>query len=1351
MPFAVSSLPARFSHFAALCRTSWHVSHRSLKLFLLTTLWSLLAVWWVLGAAFLVLRYGILPDINHYKPRIEQEMSRALGLGVSIGKIEADWSGLRPELSLSQVVLRQTNNTVALEVPRIDSRLSWWSLPVLAPRFSALMIESPEVDVVRVSEQRWRVAGIELDLNKPADNRFAEWLLSQREIIIQGALIRYHDEVLKTQPVELRKIMLVLQNSVQQHRVAFQATPPSTLASPLDIRAEFEHRFFTKNIADWREWSGVAYANFDYADIVALKAYIPWSLPANTQINSAKGALRAWVQFERGRLGQSTADLALRDVSLQFDKSLPILKLAQLRGRLLAQQLQDDQRHGHEIQINNLAFQTADGAASAALNFSERLWFDDQGQVSAGQLSASEVDLNLLTRLAAFLPLPEQYRNWLEQYAPRGKLQGLSTEWQGPWSKPTHYSLQSGFQQLSWRAQRPNPDKAPTAPHHFNFGLPGFENLTGQLKLNEQQGELKLNSANSALFFPGVFERERIDLDRLVAQLDWRRSEQGWLLNLQQLSLANQDAAGNFKGTYRPGGKAGLADIEGQLLRVDARAVQHYLPLTIPELTRNWVRQAVLAGGSNDVRFRLQGDLYDWPYHKTGNGQFLISAKLQNTQLKVAPDWPILNDVRGDLIFEKNGFRVENAVASAQGLRASGIKAQMPDFSEPSHTLELRGNLQGSMKAYFDFINNSPVDRWLNQALSEARGSGDARTEIQAELPLSRIVDTKVRGTMTFAGNDLKLVPGLPSFARTTGKLDFSETGAALRNVNTQFLGGNLKLETPALAAAGASYRGFQVRGEGNASLSAISRLLGLDHVLGKSSGSTRYLAQLGVQRGQLEWSIDSDLTGWTLNLPAPLSKNSGDTMPLRLQSRPTSQAGQEELRLSLGQQLTMVLEKNQGQRVSRGQIQIGETLAQTTPTLPAQGLAFNIAMRQMDLDAWNALLEREGGAGSEASLMGWSWPGQTLVSLKTDELRLAGRRFSRINATATRRDFGWFITIDSPQIQGNLAWRKGSTTVAGTNPGRAVGRFAKLSLPNEETEEVVGLLEAAQPQEIPALNIEVDEFELGKKSLGKLELIANNVGRGNSREWQLQKLAITNSDATLNATGNWAREAAGTRRMALNFTLNTPNAGNTLARLGIKEALRDGASKLEGQVQWRGSPLKIDYPSLSGQLNLSTDKGQFLKADPGVGRLIGVLSLQSLPKRLTLDFRDVFSEGFAFDSIRASAQLRNGVVSTQDFKMRGVNATVLLEGQADLARETQNLRVLVLPEINAGGASVIYGLLANPAIGIGTFLAQLVLREPLAKAFSYEYRVTGTWSDPLVERTENSKEAAAVLKDANQ
>ena len=111
----------------------------------------------------------------------------------------------------------------------------------------------------------------------------------------------------------------------------------------------------------------------------------------------------------------------------------------------------------------------------------------------------------------------------------------------------------------------------------------------------------------------------------------------------------------------------------------------------------------------------------------------------------------------------------------------------------------------------------------------------------------------------------------------------------------------------------------------------------------------------------------------------------------------------------------------------------------------------------------------------------------------------------------------------------------------------------------------------------------------------------------------------------------------------------------------------------------------------------------------------------------------------FAFDAINASVQLQNGVASTHDFKMRGLNATVLMEGSANVAQETQNLRVLVLPEINAAGASVMYALLANPAIGLGTFLAQMVLREPLAKAFSYEYQVTGSWDDPQVSKAEKN------------
>jgi uncharacterized protein YhdP len=84
---------------------------------------------------------------------------------------------------------------------------------------------------------------------------------------------------------------------------------------------------------------------------------------------------------------------------------------------------------------------------------------------------------------------------------------------------------------------------------------------------------------------------------------------------------------------------------------------------------------------------------------------------------------------------------------------------------------------------------------------------------------------------------------------------------------------------------------------------------------------------------------------------------------------------------------------------------------------------------------------------------------------------------------------------------------------------------------------------------------------------------------------------------------------------------------------------------------------------------------------------------------------------------------------------MRSVNATVLMSGTANIAQEIQDLHVVVIPEINAGTASIVYALAVNPVIGIGSFLAQLFLREPLMRAFTFEYKITGPWKEPVVAK----------------
>jgi hypothetical protein len=169
-------------------------------------------------------------------------------------------------------------------------------------------------------------------------------------------------------------------------------------------------------------------------------------------------------------------------------------------------------------------------------------------------------------------------------------------------------------------------------------------------------------------------------------------------------------------------------------------------------------------------------------------------------------------------------------------------------------------------------------------------------------------------------------------------------------------------------------------------------------------------------------------------------------------------------------------------------------------------------------------------------------------------------------------------------------------------------------------------------------------------------------------------------------------------------------------------------ADQISGQLEWPGAPSDFEPDVLSGTLDIDVGAGQFTKIDPGIGKLLGVLSLQALPRRLTLDFRDVFSEGFAFDTIAGKTTITKGVMATGDLRLAGPAARVDISGEADLAKETQRLNVRVLPSLSstfsgATAAGALLLLAANPlvaaAVGAGTLLAQKVMKDPLEQMFA--------------------------------
>jgi uncharacterized protein YhdP len=121
----------------------------------------------------------------------------------------------------------------------------------------------------------------------------------------------------------------------------------------------------------------------------------------------------------------------------------------------------------------------------------------------------------------------------------------------------------------------------------------------------------------------------------------------------------------------------------------------------------------------------------------------------------------------------------------------------------------------------------------------------------------------------------------------------------------------------------------------------------------------------------------------------------------------------------------------------------------------------------------------------------------------------------------------------------------------------------------------------------------------------------------------------------------------------------------------------------------------------------------------------------------LLFDFRDVFAQGFAFDSVQGDVTIVHGMANTRNLQIKGVNALVQLDGSADIARETQKLRVQILPIVDTGTASLVAAITVNPLVGLTTFIAQWLLQNPLSRASAQEFLVDGNWTNPQVTRVE--------------
>ncbi|MFN7152572.1 MAG: YhdP family protein [Acidovorax sp.] len=1341
--------------------------------------WSLgllLAFWLLLTIAWGALHGWIVPRIGDFRPQIEAHAARALGVPVQIGAITAHTEGLIPSIELSDVALLDASGRSALRLPRVVVALSPRSL--LNGGFEQLYIEGPELDMRRAADGRIYIAGLTFAENQGDNNAAADWLFSQGEVFIKGGTVRWTDEQRKAPELALEKVDLLLRNGNWHHHMRLDATPPQEWGDRFTVVGLFRAPLLRARDGNWKHWSGQLFADFARVDVSRLRHHADVGI----EVAQGRGALRAWADVQRGQIVGGTADLALADVNTTLSPELQALVLPNIQGRLGGRRLNG----GFEFSTQALQFQTDDDLVWPGGNL-RLVHTSASGKApEQGELRADRLDLAALAQIASRLPLGATAHDAVRTYAPKGLVDEIQASWKGPLDQLQQYQVRGRIRDLALAG-----DAAAAAPTHL-----GLRGATVDLDMTQSGGKAALTMASGALVLPGVFEDPLLPLDRLSADVRWQIEGTRIAVQANDVQFANADAQGEARATWHTSDATktphrsrfpGVLDLTGTLTRADGTRVHRYLPLSIPDESRHYVRDAVVAGSASNVQFRVKGDLHDLPFNDPKQGEFRIAARVKDVTYAYVPPqlqpantlpWPALTELGGELIFERSSMQVRGAsgsFAGRQGLRLSKVEARIPDLE---HTVvAVNADARGPLAELLTLMTTSPLGGMTGNALDQASGAGNADFQLRLSLPISDINKSKVQGSVTLAGNELRITPDTPALSRVRGVVQFSETGFSLNNVQAQALGGSVRLEggMKALAAnAPATESAVQLRAQGTATAEGLQQTpqLGmLAQLARRASGSAPYTMALAFRRGVPELQVSTSLQGLALALPAPLGKSAESSLPLRFETQVTresltglangsaanSGAGAPPLRdqvtLDLGAIGAATYVRDVGgtqARVLRGTVGLGLASGESAP-MPAQGVAANINQGRIDVDAWEEVLAQaaEAPPAGRATTDAQVSKAQTTpiaqdyiptsLALRTRELTLQGRTLHNVVAGAQREGTMWRANLDATELNGYLEYRPPGSPEAAS--GRLFARLSRVNMPQSDVTQVESLLDE-QPGTLPAVDIVVEDFELRGKRLGRVELEAQNRGgEGAQREWRLSKFNVLSPDASFTANGNWAvLNAAGLgprateRRTVLNFKLDIRDSGDLLARMGMADVVKRGKGRMEGQVAWLGAPFSPDYRSMTGQINLNIESGQFLKADPGLAKLLGVLSLQSLPRRLALDFRDVFSEGFAFDFVRGDVRIEQGVATTNNLQMKGVNAAVLMEGSASIDNETQNLRVVVIPEINALTASLVATAI-NPVIGLGSFLAQVFLRGPLIEAATQEFRIDGTWTDPRIVR----------------
>ncbi|UJJ52066.1 MULTISPECIES: YhdP family protein [Rhodanobacter] len=1255
---------------------------------------------WVAGVALILLAVVaalaqlLLPLLARHPDWVAAQLSARLQRPVSFASMEGRWTGSGPVFVMHGVSVGAAagESGAVLQLPESELKLDFggWLLP--SRHLLNLHVRGLQLDLLR-DAGGWHVNGIGVagdSARQPLSpgRLSADLWLEDLRVVVTDATLGKHYTLLSKQ----------LRLSHQGNRIRFGGVlRRDGVSAALRTAGRFRDDGSAGQV--WVEVGGAELKPL--LDGIDLGGYT---------IDHGRGQLNAWLDWRNGQLSRSLIrfDLDTLAVTAPAGGKASVASLHGLAGVRHA----DD---GYDLRW------AGDDGSALALNLRQ-----GSGNASV-DVAARQLQLAPLLPWLALKPaLSPALSQWLGSGHPRGVLDRLVLHW----------SRAQGLRSVELAFSGLGIDPVGK--------LPGVSSLHGELRGDAEALSLELPAQATTLAFPHTF-RQPFVLSRLAGTLAFWPQDGDWHIGVDALDFNGAGYAGQARGELMLPAQGGAPFMEmyAKLTQADVVAAKLFWPIdSMSPGTVAWLDRALVAGRLDHADVLLRGDLRDWPF-RHNEGRFEARAVIGDLTLDYGKGWPRAEGVSAVANFIDNGMLVEADGGHALGVKADRAVALIPDFHDALLDLNVQGSGNGA--SLMEFVRKSPIASREADTLAKLKLGGSGTFGFHLALPLKEgLGEPRLDGLAELKDADLSAPAWKLQLDKLNGPLSFDLHGMRAGPLDAGFRGQPSTLQ---LAIAGANSDPATVL---SAQLHGNYRLAELV----QDYPTLDWIGKLGDGRGAFDigftiarvpgrdalaqtLSVDSPLDGIALELPAPLHKPAAASLPLHLtMSLPIEGS---ELRLGLGDAMRGYLRLADAQRPLAGTLAFG---SRVPAELPSRDLRIRGHAGRLDVTGW--VQHVAAGSGSDG-------PGLESLEVSADQTEWFGRELGALKLHATPQADLLSVDVDGPAMLGNysiprqeldkrgitarlkrLYWPKDPGAEAASHPpkpdaGAALPAAATPAAPAPDPANT-----GINPAALPPFHVWIGDLRMGDAKLGEARLETWPTAEG----LHIEQLRALSSRVQITGSGDWNGNASNSHtHMKINFAAE--DLGAMLGALGFDGLVNGGKTRDQLDASWPGAPSGLALATMDGTLSIRVDDGRIPEAtSPGVGRLLGLVSLTELPRRLTLDFGDVFGKGLAFDSISGDFKLANGNAITDNLSIVGPAANISVNGRTGLRARDYDQQMVVVPHV--GNSLPLVGAMVGGPVGAAAgFAVQGILGRGLNQAASARYRITGSWDEPVITLVE--------------